>query len=233
MLLFFHIVSCTHEAVKIIDEEVPTDYSDECEELADLGEYTILETSKSFIPYEENIKRIVFLDSNSNEFVGLVRSYGDRTQGRTVSGVKSYCPLDSTISIRHHYRPVLRSISLEIREINVSILISIHPQLTPLSSEDRHITDKCYIFLNTPIGGSTKSHMSIVVDRRTNPMPNDDFSLYKTQVEIGNKIFKDVYINSIDEADDYEIMYNTHQGLISIRKTSEPQVHLVFDRVES
>ena len=231
ILFLFNGCSQDDDAVVIIEPEL-IDNTEECEEIASLGIFQLLEESRRFIPYPDSIKRIIFIDSSGQELAGLVRFYDDESNSTTQSGYDSECPIDTTVLIRYNYKPVKRRFSIEIREIDISISVYLTPSLTPLSSEERYITDMCYIYLNSPIFGTTNSYMSIVVDKRTNPNPRDNFSLYKTAYQVGDSVFEDVYINSIDEEDDYEILYSENFGLLGIRTTKEPRFELVYNRIE-
>jgi len=224
----FFIISCSN------NENNPTTSTnqEDCEELANLGFIELEETSKSFIPYPRDINRVIMKDSLGNEYVGEVSKYNEVYDPTILGGIDEECPLDPSILIEYNYKPEYIRLVIEFPTIDTKLSLLLGTTVANSSYQDKLIADNFSINANRPMQSSgSNANMLIVVNQRTHPNPVETYSEYQDTYQLGNKTFEEVYINSIELEEEFEIIYNRHIGLIRLRSES-PEIDLIFDRIE-
>lgn len=205
--------------------------AEECALLADLGQVELNPDSKLFIPYPDDIEKLIFVDESGQEYVATVYEYTDEHIQNTISATKP-CPIANGTLVEYHFQSVFKRLLLEFEELDIWMSISVSTTISPDSYESLLMADVANIYLGFGEFGAANSAMTIVVDQRLHPMPYEDYSHYKKWHDVHGQIFRNVYVNDISLQEVFEIAYNTEIGLIGIRSIEELGIDLVYDRIE-
>lgn len=225
------IIGCSKDDIS--NSEAGLDNQETCDSLSYLGEFSLDTNSYRFIPYPDSITKIIFKDTSDREYIGLVTSYNDLYEPITLFRPERPCPVDPSILIEYYYKPEYKRIFIEFEELDIKITASVSTSISNVEPYEKLVADVFYIFLNFPIGQlGSNSHMSISVNDRTHPNPYESYSDFQEVYEIHDRTFQNVYINEIDDIDDFEILYNEQFGILGLKTLNNPMIDLVFERIE-
>ncbi len=203
----------------------------ECDELSNLGEFFLLDSSKFFIPYPDSISKIIFSDESGQEYDGIVTYYKNNSLPSFLSQ-PSPCPLDSTIEITYNWQTENINLYVEIEELDIQLRLIVSNRLaTPV--EQKLYSDFFNFILFSPINSTMPTaQMTVVVNQRTHPMPIESYAEIIENFEMDGNNYQDVYKEEQSPSDDFELFYNKEVGIVGFRKIGTPSISIKFERIE-
>ena len=218
-------LSCEEDDILILEDE-------NCESEIELGEFPLLEESKSFIPYNEDITNIIFSDSLGKEYIGEVKNYNTGfTQAFRTENI--VCNNDSSYSVRYLWSPEQKSIRVYFQELDIRISLTVRTILYQENYSNIQVADILNFVLFTPQdSGKPNSQMLIGVNERSHPMLYEDYSDFKQEFMIHGKLYNDVYIHPNNLNEPFDLYYSDLEGIIGFRSQNDSKIDLKFVRVE-
>lgn len=227
LLAFF--VSCNDD-INEIEENLNIE---ECEDIANIGEILMLESSKDFLPYSDTISKIIFTNSDGDEFIGnIIQDSTFIGSGFTIG--TSPCPIDQDVNIQYRWMSEIRDVRIHIETVDIQIMLRIGPVIWGNDYSQKLIADIFSFVLFTPIESSLpNSQVSIIINERNYPNPVSSFSDYQDEFSIHDKIFEEVYIKNPNPNEGFHLYYNTKFGIVGIKDSlNESIIDLKFERLE-
>lgn len=216
------IVSCQKEEVV---PEPPY-----CPDKVDLGEFYMVESSKDFLPYDENVHRLIFSDSSGIEYIAERTKYTFGT-GYVYFTRENPCEADTSQKFHYIAHTERKSINFVFESDDIKLLFRLAASVYPNYDGDMvYESDAFNVVVVTPIS-SSKPHSQIggTVNPKNYPLgtktlPNSD------SFNIHDKTFLDVY-HSTYEDEHINIYYTEKEGLVAL-ETTDKSISLKFERVE-
>lgn len=220
LILLVIVSSCYHE-------EVVPPY---CPEKVYFGEFHMLESSKSFFPYNENQTKIVLSDSMGVEYTANIFDY-DFGIGTASSSLDNPCEADSTQISQYTFDYEQNRIAAEIDSFGIKFYCSLHVSVTPPNSDRPiYLIDGLSLYLRMPNSmNMPPDQLWITVDTRTHPHATKNIPDSEI-FTIHGKAFEDVYHTSYND-DRINIFYTEIEGLVAI-ETKDKSISLKFERIE-
>jgi hypothetical protein len=205
----------------------------ECENISKLGDILTLEESKKFLPYPDSISKVIFTNSQGEEFVGKVSFYNTRIVDAFTGGFYP-CPIDSQIQIRYEWKPEVKVITIEIDNLDMRLQVRINPIIDNEDLSQKLVADICHIVLDTPRNATApNSQMIIIVNKRTHPNPYESYTEYHDEYKIHGKVYEKVYIKTPDINEDFELYFSNQVGIVGFKgEINGNNIDLKFDRIE-
>lgn len=225
------ISSCSKE--EVIEPIIPLDiiYDEACQDLAYLDTIYSLESSRAFIPYPDDVTKVIFSDASGQEFEGIV-TYYDEGYNAAVNGTENPCPLDSNIQITYRWHLYQKSMTLDFPELQIEIRLNVSPSIDRENYLDKLTADYFrFVMYKGADQKKLNSQMSIVVDPKDREMPPDSHSDFKEEFTIHNTVYQDVYINAIENEEEFELFYNGAFGILGFRN-ADASIDLKYVRFE-
>lgn len=203
----------------------------ECDELSNLGEFFLLDSSKFFIPYPDSISKIIFSDESGQEYEGIVTSYTNNSLPSFLSQ-PSPCPVDSTLEITYNWIAESINYYVEIEELDIQIRLIVR-NLLASPKEQKLYSDFFNFILYSPINSTMPSaQMTIVVNQRTHPMPIESYDEIIENFEMDGNNYQNIYRKEQSLSNDFELLYNTEIGIVGFKKIGNPSIRIKFERIE-
>lgn len=241
------------------DEKEKMRLLEECEALADGGEVYLLEDSKDFIPYPEDVTKVIFSDSSGREYVGEVLEYKTELVEHesditfSVGGIDHTipCPLDSSIIIdEYRWRAERKDITITIDELDINLYVMTVPVVK--ISRDLELgvlSDECYFLIDGPkYLTSPIQNISFLVNKRSDfPLLGIKTVDFYENFELHDQTYENVYVadslgglhvlDSLNNVGQYlnrsfDLYYSSEIGIVGFRNYEEPFIDLKFVRWE-
>lgn len=228
--LIFLFSNCKKEETPIIDP--PQDFTKECNEFAALGDFLLLDSSKNFIPYQENIQRVIFSDSLGNEFIGNVTFY-ETSLNQTWNGIETACPLDTSIQVTYNWKTETKRIDLEFPDLDIRLFVAVRTNISSNDYSQKLFGDFCNVVLLHPVSAnSSNSQLLIVLDARTHPLYEGIITSTLPSLTLHGKEFNDVFFEEVPGTqNDFQLYYNSEVGVVGF-ENEDKSISLKFERVE-
>lgn len=203
----------------------------ECDELSNLGEFFILDSSKLFIPYPDSISKIIFSDESGQEYEGIVTYYPSYSSPSFLSQ-PSPCPIDSTLEITYNWKAENINFYVEIEELNILLRLVVS-NLLANPVEQKLYSDFFNFILYSPIDATMPAaQMTIVVNQRTHPMPVESYDEIIENFEMDGNNYQNVYKEEQSLFNDFELYYNEEIGIVGFGKIGISSTRIKFERIE-
>jgi hypothetical protein len=228
----FFCFSCSDDDMNQIEENLNL----ECSAISNLGEISILEESKNFLPYPDTISKIIFTDSIGQEYEGNVKTYKTHLAEAFNPQTKP-CPIDSSIQITYRWVNEMKDIYIEFDSLDLKLRVSISPVLDYEDYSQKLVADICRftLYYNPGNFNIPNSRISIITNQRNHPNPLDSFSDFYDEFEIHGKIYEQVYVKNADlnQNQEFKLYYNNQFGIVGFKDETTPNgIDLKFDRFE-
>ncbi|MBK9742059.1 MAG: hypothetical protein IPO94_03485 [Saprospiraceae bacterium] len=230
LILLIIISGCGDGDLNQIDENFNLT---ECENISKLGKILSLEESKNFMPYPDSISKIIFTNSQGEEFVGKVNYYKTYVANAFTGGL-DHCPIDSQIQIRYEWMPEIKVINIQIDTLDILMEVSISPTIYHEDFSQKLVADICHMFLITPLEATKpNSQMAIIVNRRNHPNPPKSYTEYHDEYLIHGKKYNEVYIQTPNVSEEFTLYFSNHVGIVGFKgEINGNTIDLKFDRIE-
>ena len=230
LFLLIIISSCGDDDMNQIEENLNLT---ECENISKLGEILTLEESKNFLPYPDSISKVIFTNSQGEEFEGKVNFYNTYITNAFTNAMNQ-CPIDSQIQIQYEWMPEIKDIYIQIDTLDIQLRISIRPIIYHEDYSQKLIADICQLVLTTPIDATTpNSQMIIIVNPRTHPNPYESYTEYHDEYQIHGKTYEQVYIETPNINEEFKLYFSNQVGIVGFKdEINGNNIDLKFDRIE-
>jgi hypothetical protein len=205
----------------------------ECENISKLGDILTLEESKKFLSYPDSISKVIFTNSQGEEFEGKVNFYKTSITN-AFTGALNPCPIDSQIQIRYEWMPEIKVIIIQIDTLDILLQVSIRPIMYNEDLSQKLVADICHLVLFTPINATTpNSQMIIIVNQRTHPNPYESYTEYHDEYKIHGKVYEKVYIETPNINEEFKLYFSNQVGIVGFKgEINGNNIDLKFDRIE-
>lgn len=178
-----------------------------CPNPLELGEFKMLESSKSVFPYSLSDSKAIFSDSLGNELMGLI---SNSISSNLYASRPSECinDLDSLIIIKAQLEAQISEIEFDSLNLSFRIEFSVSPNLQDYSSGE--VADYAFVSVYGDSIFDIRPQTSILLDKRTS---NASFTNSIDNFEIHSKSFGEIYTNTIKK-EEIQFYFNIEQGLI-------------------
>lgn len=230
LILSIIISSCGDTDLNQIEENFNLT---ECDNISKLGDILTLEESKKFLSYPDSISKVIFTNSQGEEFEGKVKSYDTYITNALNRGFNQ-CPIDSQIQIQYEWRPEIKVINIQIDTLDILLQVSIRPIIYYEDFSQKLVADICHLVLfNSNDVTTPNSQMIITVNQRTHPNPYESYTEYHDEYQIHGINYEKVYIETPNIDKEFKLYYSNQVGIVGFKgEINGNTVDLKFDRIE-
>lgn len=219
LFVIFTLVSCGN------------DFRVECDEIRDLGEFYMLESSKDFIPYTNDINKIIFSDSLGNELDGKVLR-NTLSLGWSQNSYKP-CPFNENIMVSYIHEPESKWFDLAFEDLDLQFDLKVEVDIESEYNVQNPISDRFWLLLYCCSEDASRKLLYQknfrLIDRLENKSllgEIDFFDVFK----IHGEIFTNVYVFGSSNNNSYLFYYNTKIGIIGFKDRGNPEIDYKFER---
>jgi len=206
---------------------------EKCEEAQHMGNFYMLQDSKSFLAYQENQTRVIFSDSLDTEYVGNINRY-NTFLGLVLSSKTELCPYDEDIILEHRHNREVTVVEITFPELNLNILCNLSVMVDTEYNNSKEIYDELSIFLRNENSTSILTSMGINIQNRNDFIPTVSTSVFHEDFDLLGRSYKNVFSHNDNYTivEDYELYYNKTQGIVGFKSLVDPKFSYKFERIE-